>query len=82
MANKLVWRPGVFKEIRTLPKMMAALNDHAQKIAAKAGDGFEAKPAHVTGGRGRGRTAVVTATIAASKKEAKDHTLLKAAGGL
>jgi len=74
---KIKWRPGVFAEIRTLPAVMAEVDSMAQDIATAAGDGFEARPASATGGRVRGRAAVVTATARAIRRNARDQTLLK-----
>lgn len=70
-----------FEQIRTSPKAMALLNDIADATARRAGDGFEAKPAAITGGRVRGRAAVVTTDYEAMVKQAKDHALERALGG-
>lgn len=70
-----------FEQLRTDPKIMAELNRLAEETAAHAGDGFEARPAATTGGRVRGRAAVVTATAKAMRRNAKHNTLLKALGG-
>ena len=75
--TRIQWRRGVFAELRTLPATMAEVNNMAGKIAAAAGDGFEARPAERTGGRVRGRAAVITRTAKAMRKNAKDQTLLK-----
>jgi len=75
---KIVWKRGAFRELRTLPAAMAELAERGQRIASAAGDGYEASPARVTGGKGRGRVSVKTATTSARRREAKDHTLLKA----
>ena len=69
-----------FQEIRTSPGTMKMLNSLATSTANRAGDGFEAKPADVTGGRVRGRAAVVAVTTEAMRSEARDHALLKAIG--
>ena len=74
---RMKWNPGVFAEIRTLPAVMAELNEHAERIAARAGDGFEAEPAARTGGRVRGRAAVVTRTFKAMRRQARDHVIEK-----
>ena len=71
------WNPSAFAEIRTLPAAMALLNQHAQRIAAAAGKGFEASPAEATGGRIRGRASVRTASIRAMVVQARDHVLEK-----
>lgn len=74
---KLRWNMPGFRALRTSPKMLQNLQGRAERIADKAGPGFVAAPAGVTGGRGRGRVAVVAATRNANRKNAKDHTLVK-----
>ncbi len=69
------WRRGVFAELRTMPGVMSELNRHAQRIASTAGSGFEARPAQRTGGRIRGRAAVLTATVPAMLRQARSHVL-------
>lgn len=68
---------GGFAELRTRPAAMGMLNDAAAHIAALAGDGFEVRPAEVTGGRIRGRASVFTATPRAMVVQARDHVLEK-----
>ncbi len=72
---KIQWRRGVFAEIRTLPAVMAELNSHAERIARAAGNGFEARAAQKTGGRIRGRAAVVAMSFPARYRQARDHVL-------
>lgn len=72
---RIEWNHGVFAEIRTLPGVMGILNGHAERIAATAGEGFEARPATATGGRVRGRASVLTATPRAMVVQARDHVL-------
>lgn len=84
MANSKVtlkFRQAGFAEIRTAPKVMAMLNDIARSTAARAGDGFEAKPAERTGGRVRGRAAVVTASHRAMRDQSRNRTLERSIGG-
>ncbi len=84
MAVTIKWNMAGFRELRTDPKVMADLNRRAEAVAAAAGDGFEAEPAYRTGGRVRGRAAVVSITNQAAAAEARNHVLLKAldaAGG-
>ena len=69
------WNMSAFAELRTAPAVMAALDEIADGIAERAGDGFEAQPAAVTGGRIRGRAAVVTTTVRAMRRQARDHIL-------
>lgn len=74
---KVKWRRGVFAEIRTLPAVLSELDDMAGAIAGRAGDGFESRSAAPTGGKIRGRAAVVTASMKAIRRNARDMTLLK-----
>lgn len=70
------WNQKGFAEVRSLPAAMGILDDYAEGRAAAAGDGYHAKPAERTGGRGRGRAAVVT-DAQGSRKEAKYHHLAR-----
>lgn len=75
--TKIAWNLPGFRALRTSPEVLQNLQKRAERIADKAGPGFVAAPAGVTGGRGRGRAAVVAATRNANRKNAKDHTLVK-----
>jgi hypothetical protein len=75
---RIRWNKGCFSELRTLPAVMAELNAHAERIAKTAGRGFEPRPAAKTGGRIRGRAAVLTATPRAMVVQAKRHVLEQA----
>lgn len=77
---RVQWRRGAFADLRTEPAVMDELDAHAERIAAAAGDGYEAMPAAETGGRVRGRAAVVTTTTGAMRDNAKNHTLVRALG--
>lgn len=81
MALTIKWDMQGFRDLRTSDGVMERLDHEAERIAAAAGDGFEAKPPEVTGGRVRGRAAVVTATPQARVAEATNHNLLRALGG-
>lgn len=70
-----------FSEIRTAPKVMDMLDDIASGTARRAGKGFEAKPARATGGRVRGRAAVVTTDTDAMRRQSKDRVLERSLGG-
>lgn len=70
------------REVRERAAVMAELNSHADRIAATAGPGFTASPAEFTGGRGRGRASVYTETFEAMLRQARDHVLEKAIGGV
>lgn len=74
---KIHWKRGVFAEIRTLPAVLSELDSMAEAIANRAGDGFEARAAENTGGKVRGRAAVVTASMKAIRRNAREQTLLK-----
>lgn len=80
MAVKFRWRSNVFREIRTMPGVLSELEARGARIASAAGDGYETSGAGVTGGRGRGRVAVFTATPDAMRDNARNHTLLSALG--
>ena len=73
------WKGGsaaaAMRIVRSMPEVMDAVDEKTQELASRAGDGYEAKPAQITGGRVRARAAVVTVTPAAMKNEAKNHTL-------
>lgn len=73
---RFVLDPAGFDALRKSAEMDAALAAVAARIAAAAGDGFEADP--VTDGAHRGRTRVYTATYAARVRNARENTLLKA----
>lgn len=78
---RIDFRQAGFAEIRTAPKVMSMLNDIAQGTANRAGEGFEARPAARTGGKVRGRAAVVTTSYEAMRQQARSHTLEKSLGG-
>lgn len=75
MAVKIKWRQGCWRELRVMPEVLDELDRLARGIASRAGDGFIAQPAQVTGGRGRGRAAVVTGDLNAMRRQAKDHVI-------
>lgn len=68
------WNMAAFREIRTSQPVMAELNAYAESKAS-AHPGFIAHPAKATGGRVRGRAAVVTGTVEAMLHEARYHVL-------
>jgi len=77
---KIRWNMAGFREIRTSERVLRELDERAQRIAEDAGAGFEAQTPEITGGRGRGRVAVVTTTIDAALDQARNHTLERALG--
>ena len=78
---KVSWNMRAFRELRTSPEMRAQVAGAAQTLARAAGEGFEATPVEITGGRGRARAAVVTATPRAMASNAKHHTLTRVLKG-
>lgn len=72
------WRFPAFREMRSTSEVQAELSRRAQRIAAAAGPGYEAGTPHVTGGWGRGRVSVRTATTSARRRESREHNLLRA----
>lgn len=81
MATQIKLYSKGFAEIRTFPKVMKMLDDIAEATARRAGEGFEAEPAKPTGGRVRGRAAVVARTTDAMRAQAKSRALERAIGG-
>lgn len=67
-------RDGV-RQLLTGPEIEADLAARAERIAAAAGDGFEAS---TTIGRTRARASVISTTAAAIVAEANDHVLTTA----
>ena len=57
----------------------SVLKSHADRIAGRAGSGYEAELG--AGGKTRSRAFVHTATTAARRDNAKNATLLRALGG-
>jgi len=84
-------RQGVWREIRTSPKMMKIVGEAAESVRDKAMSGYQAgrgerNPGYAvigpyaTGGRGRARAVVMTGTTRSVKREITEHALLKAVG--
>lgn len=73
---KIVFRSGAFAEIRTMPVVMGMLDNYADRKAAEGGEGYHAQAAERTGGRIRGRAAVV-ATGTGARTEATHHILAR-----
>lgn len=78
---QLKFNQSAFAEIRTAPKVMAMLNDIAGQTAARAGDGFESRSAEATGGKVRGRAAVITVSHKAMRDQSRNRTLERSIGG-
>ena len=75
---KFILNKKAFAQLRTLPAVMEALDDKAAAIAGAAGPGYVTQPASATGGRVRGRAAVIAGTAEAIKDAATNGTLQKA----
>ena len=76
MAGAIKWNRDAFKAIRTSAAVERELLRRAEKIAQACGDGFEADSG-ITGGRGRARAAVWTASREARKRNASENALLR-----
>lgn len=64
-AAKLMKSPGVTADIKA----------RVERVAAAAGEGYEAS---VVEGKNRAHGSVITASYAAMRREARDHTLIRA----
>lgn len=89
MARKalIVWKPGAFEAIRRAPGVNTALQGVVDDILEEVSDPLDGGYAGgVEPGRNRSRGYVVTTTLKAMRREAKDHALLRAlanrAGGV
>lgn len=76
-APRIEWNLAAFRAIRTDPAIVADLQDRAERIAAAAGPGHEVAVT-TTGGRGRARASIVTATFEARMSESENMTLTSA----
>lgn len=81
MASKAKIQMNNAEVVRMLksPEMQSVLLSNAERIANRAGPGYEAELG--TGGRTRARAFVSTATYEARRDNAKNATLLRALGG-
>ena len=73
---KIKWNNPAFREIRTLPAVDADMQSRADRVAAAAGSGYEAK--RTANPRNRARAAVVTTSYRAIRENARNNTLLRA----
>jgi hypothetical protein len=78
MAEKLKLKRSTVRALLKDPDLEKHLLAEAERIAARAGDGFRASSMI---GRNRARASVITVTPAAMRAEAKNGTLSKAAAG-
>lgn len=77
--GKIVWdKTGQWEKLRRQPEVEARLKKEADKVATKAGEGYEADTGR---GKTRSRASVITATADAMRKESKSSNLLRALGG-
>lgn len=74
MAIKVKLVPGAVARLLKSKEVLADLEARGQRIAAAAGDGYEAEASI---GSARARVTVRTATPDAMVTEARDHTLLR-----
>ena len=77
------WKGGsaaaAMRIVRSMPEVVDAVEIETIKLAFRAGDGYEAEPVEITGGRERARGAIVTVTSDAIRNEARNHTLARLA---
>jgi len=78
MADKLKLNRKAVRDLLKDPDLEKHLLAEAQRIAARAGDGFRASSMI---GKNRARASVMAVTPEAMRAEAKSGTLSKAAGG-
>lgn len=71
------WNLPGFAEVRSSAAVTNELKAEAERRAAQAGDGYEVRGPEVSGGRGRGRAAVITGNAKARRAEAKHHNLAR-----
>lgn len=71
---RIKWRVEGFRELRLEPAVQELINDGAEAIAARAGDGYEAS---LLDGKNRERASVITATFDAILDNARHQTLLR-----
>lgn len=72
MTVRVVLKTEGVRELLRSPDMLAVCVGHANKIAARAGEGFEVDSMI---GRNRARATVGTATVPAMIRQARDHVL-------
>lgn len=78
---KIKWNIHGFEELRRSAGVEAALKAEVEKIKGRAGGASAGYAGDVEPGRTRSRGYVVTTTGDAIRREARDHTLLRALGG-
>lgn len=72
---RIKWNMRGFEQLRRDPGVAADIDRRARRIAAAAGDGYEASPYE---GKSRHRASVITATHKARLDNARHNTLLGA----
>lgn len=78
VVKKIEFKSAGFAAVLKSQAAAAWTASHGQRIAAAAGDGFEAR---TSVGASRARTVVITATRDAIRAEASDKMLTSAIGG-
>lgn len=68
-----------FRELRTSPSARSLIRAEAQKVADRAGPGFEVLPEEDP--RNRAHRVVAASNYSAARKNARENTLLRAVGG-
>ena len=71
------WDMAGFAEVRSTPAVLGMLKSAADQRAAAAGEGYETRGPQTSGGRGRGRAAVITGNAKARRAEAISHNLAR-----
>lgn len=72
--TKIKWNFRAFEQLRREPGVKASIDARAKRIAAAAGDGYEAGS---YAGKTRHRGSVITANTRAMRDNAKNNTLLR-----
>lgn len=77
--TKFKWRTLTgYRQFMRTPEVEALIRDGVERIAADAGEGFEADVESLSGKRGTPRGSVRTVTEAGRKAEAEDRALTRA----
>lgn len=77
---KIRWNMPGFEDLRRSPKVEEALQAEVDNVLRRAGGETEGYAGGVEPGRTRSRGYVVTTTGESIRREARDHTLLRALG--
>lgn len=80
-AGTIKWNVRAFQELRRSPRVNAALDAEVDRILEAAGGDPGDYKGGTEPGKSRTRGYVVTNSVAAMRRESRDHTLLRALGG-